>query len=662
MTAEVGSFALILALLVSLVQSIVPFVALRRQSAMIAGFVRHAALTQFLFVAIAFACLTSLFVHSDFSVQVVAANSHTLKPLLYKVSGVWGNHEGSMLLWVLILSLFGAAVALFGTNLPERLQSNVLGVHGMIGLGFLAFIVSTSNPFARLVDAPLEGNGLNPILQDPGLAFHPPFLYLGYVGFSMAFSFSVAALIEGKVDAGWARWVRPWVLAAWCFLTIGITLGSAWAYYTLGWGGWWFWDPVENASFMPWLAGTALLHSALVVERRSALQSWTILLGIVTFSLSLIGTFLVRSGVLTSVHAFAQDPSRGAFILALILVATGGALTLYAIRAPSLKHGALFAAVSRESGLVLNNVLLTAAVATVFLGTFYPLLVDMLGNDKISVGPPYYNLTFVPIMVPLLLAMVIGPVLKWKRDLLVAALQRLRLAGGLAAFIAVAILIATFGQRFLVAFFFGIAVWLVIGSLMVLAHRVRLGMTTPLATSLNLARTTPLAVYGLVLAHAGMGVTVAGITGMTAWASEKVQMLRPGQSLQLAGYDIKLRSIGKFPGPNYEAERGTFDITRNGKPFTQLSSERRFYPVRQQQTTAAGIRTNLLWNVYVTLGDPDDKGAWAVRSYYHPLVPLVWIGALMMACGGFISLADRRFRVGAPRRSMRAVPTVVPAE
>ncbi|WP_315780971.1 heme lyase CcmF/NrfE family subunit [Bradyrhizobium sp. SZCCHNPS1003] len=662
MTAEAGSFALILALIVSLVQSIVPFAALRRQSAMIAGFVRHAALTQFLFVAIAFACLTSLFVHSDFSVQVVAANSHTLKPLLYKVSGVWGNHEGSMLLWVLILSLFGAAVALFGTNLPERLQSNVLGVHGMIGLGFLAFIVSTSNPFARLVDAPLEGNGLNPILQDPGLAFHPPFLYLGYVGFSMAFSFSVAALIEGKVDASWARWVRPWVLAAWCFLTIGITLGSAWAYYTLGWGGWWFWDPVENASFMPWLAGTALLHSALVVERRSALQSWTILLGIVTFSLSLIGTFLVRSGVLTSVHAFAQDPSRGAFILALILVATGVALTLYAIRAPSLKHGALFAAVSRESGLVLNNVLLTAAVATVFLGTFYPLLVDMLGNDKISVGPPYYNLTFVPIMVPLLLAMVIGPALKWKRDLLVAALQRLRLAGGLAAFVTVAILVATFGQRFLVAFFFGIAVWLVIGSLMVLAHRVRLGTTTPLATSLNLARTTPLAVYGLVLAHAGMGVTVAGITGMTAWASEKVQMLRPGQSLQLAGYDIKLRSIGKFPGPNYEAERGSFDITRNGKPFTQLSSERRFYPVRQQQTTAAGIRTNLIWNLYVTLGDPDDKGAWAVRCYYHPLVPLVWIGALMMACGGFISLADRRFRVGAPRRAMRAVPTAVPAE
>ncbi|WP_315745493.1 heme lyase CcmF/NrfE family subunit [Bradyrhizobium sp. SZCCHNR1075] len=662
MTAEAGSFALILALLISLVQSVVPFVALRRQEPTIAAFIRQAALGQFLFIAIAFACLTSLFVHSDFSVQVVAANSHTLKPLLYKVSGVWGNHEGSMLLWVLILSLFGAAVALFGTNLPDGLQSKVLGVHGMIGLGFLSFVVWTSNPFTRLVDPPLEGNGLNPILQDPGLAIHPPFLYLGYVGFSMAFSFSVAALIEGKVDASWARWVRPWVLAAWCFLTIGITLGSAWAYYTLGWGGWWFWDPVENASFMPWLAGTALLHSALVVERRNALLSWTILLGILTFSLSLIGTFLVRSGVLTSVHAFAQDPARGAFILAMILVATGGALTLFAIRAPTLKHGALFGAVSRESGLVLNNVVLTTAAATVFLGTFYPLVVDMIGKDKISVGPPYYNMTFVPIMVPLLLAMTAGPVLRWKRDALVDALRRLKTAAGLAALVFLGVLVATFGRHFLVAFFLGVSAWLIVGSLMVLAHRIRLGTSTPLARTLNLAATTPLAVYGLVLAHAGMGVTVAGITGMTAWAGEKIEMLRPGQSLQLAGYDVRLRSVGKVPGPNYEAERGVFEITRNGKPFTQLFSERRFYPVRQQLTTAAGIRTNLLWNVYVTLGDPDDKGSWAVRFYYHPLMPLVWIGALMMACGGFVSLADRRFRVGAPRRAAQAIPAAIPAE
>ena len=664
MAAEAGSFALIIALFISLVQAIVPFAAIRRREPAIAAFVRQAALGQFVFIAVAFGCLTYAFLTSDFSVQVVAANSHTLKPLLYKVSGVWGNHEGSMLLWVLILSLFGAAVALFGANLPDRLQTNVLGVHGLIGLGFLAFIVATSNPFTRLIDPPSDGNGLNPILQDPGLAIHPPFLYLGYVGFSMAFSFSVAALIEGKVDACWARWVRPWVLAAWCFLTIGITLGSAWAYYTLGWGGWWFWDPVENASFMPWLAGTALLHSALVVERRNALVSWTILLGILTFSLSLIGTFLVRSGVLTSVHSFAQDPARGAFILALILLSTGGALTLFAIRAPGLKHGAPFAPVSRESGLTLNNVLLITATATVFLGTFYPLIVDMIGNDKISVGPPYYSMTFIPIMVPLLLAMPVGPILKWKRDDLRSALRRLKLAAYASLLIAVVTLVVTFGHKALaivvVTFFMTLAAWLVFGSMAVLVHRTRLG-AAPLATSLKLARTTPLAFYGLILAHAGMGVTVAGISGMTTFATEKIEMLRPGQSLQLSGYEVRLRSVGNLPGPNYEAERGIFDISRSGKPFTQLDSERRFYPVRQQQTTAAGIRTNLISNLYVTLGEPDGRGSWAVRFYYHPFMPLVWIGALMMAFGGFVSLSDRRLRVGAPQRSVFAL-TAVPAE
>ena len=657
MTAEAGCFALILALFVALLQSLVPFVALRRHEPLTAAFARQAALAQFLFIATTFACLTYAFVTSDFSVQVVAANSHTLKPLLYKVSGVWGNHEGSMLLWVLILALFGAAVALFGNNLPDRLLTNVLGVHGMIGLGFLTFIVATSNPFTRLADPPADGNGLNPILQDPGLAVHPPFLYLGYVGFSMAFSFSVAALIDGNVDAAWARWVRPCVLAAWCFLTIGITLGSAWAYYTLGWGGWWFWDPVENASFMPWLAGTALLHSALVVERRSALVSWTILLGILTFSLSLIGTFLVRSGVLTSVHSFAQDPARGAFILALILIATGGALTLFAIRSPVLKSGAPFAPISRESGLTLNNMLLTTATATVFLGTFYPLVVDMLGNDKISVGPPYYNRTFVPIMIPLLVVMAVGPVLKWKRDDLRAALGRLRLAA-LAGLLATGtVLTLTLGRAWIAAFFMAIAGWLVVGSLAVLVQRTRLG-SAPLSASLRLARTTPLAFYGLVLAHAGMGVAVAGIAGMSSWATEKIEMLRPGQSLQLSGYDVRLRSVGTVPGPNYEVERGIFDIARKGRPFAQLHSERRFYPIRQQQTTAAGIRTNLISNLYVTLGDPDGKGAWAVRFYYHPFMPLVWIGALTMALGGFVSLADRRFRVGAPQRSAQALAAV----
>jgi len=660
MAPEVGYFALLLALFVSVTQSAMPFLAMRRRDLAVAAFVDQAALAQFMFLAVAFASLTYAFVMSDFSVEVVAANSHTAKPLLYKVSGVWGNHEGSMLLWVLILSLFGAAVAVFGRNLPDRLRINVLGVHGMVGFGFLAFIALTSNPFARLAQAPDDGNGLNPILQDPGLAIHPPFLYLGYVGFSMAFSFAVAALIDGKVDACWARWVRPWVLAAWCFLTIGITLGSAWAYYTLGWGGWWFWDPVENASFMPWIAGTALLHSALVVERRGALVSWTILLAILTFSLSLVGTFLVRSGVLTSVHAFALDPARGVFILGLILLATGGALTLYALRVPQLKYGAPFAPISRESGLTVNNVLLSAAAATVFLGTFYPLIVDMIGNDKISVGPPYYNRTFVPIMIPLLLVMVIGPMLKWKRDNIRAALGRLKYAMLASVLAALLVLIVTFGRNGVAAAFMAVAVWIVAGSFAALAYRTRLGSAS-MGTTLRLARTTPRAFYGLVIAHAGMGIAVAGITGMTTWATEKIEMLRPGQSLELSGYNLRFSSVGAVPGPNYDAERGNFDITRGGRFIGQLFSERRFYPVRQQQTTAAGIRTNLMSNLYVAIGEPDGKGAWAVRFYYHPFMPWVWIGALAMALGGFVSLSDRRLRVGVPQRVPRHA-VAIPAE
>jgi cytochrome c-type biogenesis protein CcmF len=660
MAPEVGHFALVLALFLSLTQAAAPFVAMRRRDLAVAAFADHAAIGQFIFIAVAFACLTYAFVSSDFSVEVVVANSHTAKPLLYKISGVWGNHEGSMLLWVLILSLFGAAVVVFGGNLPYRLRTNVLGVHGALGFGFLAFIILTSNPFARLASTPADGNGLNPILQDPGLAVHPPFLYLGYVGFSMAFSFAVAALIDGKVDACWARWVRPWVLAAWCFLTIGITLGSAWAYYTLGWGGWWFWDPVENASFMPWLAGTALLHSALVVERRNALISWTILLAILTFSLSLIGTFLVRSGVLTSVHTFAQDPARGVFILGLILLSTGGALALYALRVPHLKYGTPFAPISRESGLTLNNVLLSAAVGTVFLGTFYPVVVDMIGDDKISVGPPYYNRTFIPIMIPLLLAMAVGPMLKWKRDSIRAALGRLKYPAAASLFTAILVLILTFGRNLFTAACMAIAVWLVAGSLAALVHRTRLG-GAPLATSLRLARTMPRAFYGLVIAHAGMGITVAGITGMTAWATEKIDAMRPGGSLQLSGYELTFRSVSNVRGPNYDAERGTFDVSRSGRLVANLFSERRFYPVRQQQTTVAGIRTNLMSNLYVTIGEPDGNGAWAVRFYYHPFMPWVWIGALTMAFGGFVSLSDRRLRVGAPQRSLRHA-ALVPAE
>ncbi len=649
MAPDIGYFALLLALFISLTQSATPFIAMRRDDPTIAAFADRAALGQLMFILVSFACLTFSFMSSDFSVALVAANSHTAKPLLYKISGVWGNHEGSMLLWVLILSLFGAAVARCGRNLPDRLRINVLGVHGMMGLGFLTFIALTSNPFARLAQVPMEGDGLNPILQDPGLAVHPPFLYLGYVGFSTAFAFAVAALIEGRVTVCWARWIRPWVLAAWCFLTIGITLGSIWAYYTLGWGGWWFWDPVENASFMPWIAGTALLHSALVVERRNALASWTIFLAIVTFSLSLVGTFLVRSGVLTSVHAFALDPARGVFILGLIVLATGGALALYAVRVPNLRYGASFAPISRESGLAVNNILLSAAVATVFVGTFYPLIVDTFGNDKISVGPPYYNRTFVPLMVPLLLVMVIGPMLKWKRDDIRAALGRLRYPALAGLFVAVLVASLTLGRNVFAAAFMAIAVWLVVGSFAVLAFRTRLG-AAPLATTLRLVRTTPRAFYGLIIAHSGMGVTVAGITGMTNWASEKIEMLRPGESLELSGYRLRFRSVDDVPGPNYDAERATFDISRNGRFLGQLSSERRFYSAPQQQTTAAGIRTNLISNLYVAIGDPDGKGGWAVRFYYHPLMPWVWIGALVMAFGGFVSLSDRRLRVGVPQR------------
>src|ERR1700704_1882192 len=438
MTVELGHFALILALAVALVQGTLPLVGASRGDVRLMMLARPAARTQAFLVILAFGALTQAYVTSDFSVANVVANSHSAKPLIYKISGVWGNHEGSMLLWALILSLFGAAVAIFGANLPDTLRSRVLAIQVLIGAGFLAFLLFPSNPFLRLSPAPQDGNGMNPLLQDPGLAFHPPLLYLGYVGFSVTFAFAIAALIEGRVDAAWARWVRPWTLAAWCALTFGIAMGSWWAYYVLGWGGWWAWDPVENASFMPWLAGTALLHSAIVVEKRDALKSWTILLAIIAFSLSLIGTFLVRSGVLTSVHAFAVDPARGAFILALLTVAIGGSLTLYAVRAPALKIGGLFAPISREGALILNNLLLATAAATVFLGTLYPLFLDAVGGGKVSVGAPFFTATFVPLMVPLLVTMVFGPLLAWKRGDLAGALGRLKLAFAAAAIIALA--------------------------------------------------------------------------------------------------------------------------------------------------------------------------------------------------------------------------------
>ena len=655
MAPELGQLSIILALLLAFGQSILPLIGASRRDTMLMRTGATFALGQFLFIVFAFAALCYCFLSSDFSVRVVAENSHTLQPPLYKFSGSWGNHEGSMLLWVLILSLFGGAVALFGDDLPATLKARVLSVQGMIGAAFLAFIIFTSNPFDRLYPAPFDGAELNPLLQDPGLAFHPPFLYLGYVGFSMAFSFSVAALLEGRVDSAWARWVRPWVLAAWCFLTVGIAMGSLWAYYELGWGGWWFWDPVENASFMPWLVGTALLHSALVVERRQSLVNWTILLGILTFSLSLIGTFLVRSGVLTSVHAFAVDPARGIFILAILLAASMGALTLYAWRAPSLSAGPTFSPISREGALVLNNIFLICAAATVFLGTFYPLIIDAFGDDKISVGPPYFNAVFAPIMVPLFIAMAAGPMLRWRKDGLASAAAKLKSAAvlGLAAFVGVLF----FTKAPLSALGIALALWLIGGAAAILFQRVRAG-AVPLAESLQLAVRLPGATLGLVLGHASMGVCVAGIVAMSSWSKEEIRMLAPGESLVISGYNFALESVEPVAGSNYEAERAKILVTRGSSRVAELTSERRYYPVRGNETTEAGIRSNPFVNLYVSIGETRD-GRHVVRAFVHPLAGFIWLGALGMAGGGVLSLADRRFRLGA--RVKTAPPAINPA-
>ena len=657
MISEIGHFALILALFVALVQSVLPLWGAHRGDASLMAVAAPAAVLQLLLVLVAFAALIHAFVISDFSLAVVAQNSHSAKPLLYKITGVWGNHEGSMVLWVLILTLFGATVAVFGTNLPTTLRARVLGIHALIGLGFLAFIIATSNPFARLLPAPLNGRDLNPLLQDPGLAFHPPFLYLGYVGFSMAFSFAIAALIEGRVDAAWARWVRPWTLAAWCFLSLGIALGSWWAYYELGWGGWWFWDPVENASFMPWLMGTALLHSAIVVEKRNALKNWTILLAILTFSLSLIGTFLVRSGVLTSVHAFATDPERGVFILVLLVITIGGALILFAERAPSLKSGGLFRPISREGGLVLNNLILASATATVFVGTLYPLFLDALGGGKVSVGAPFFNATFGPLMVPLLIAVPLGPLLAWKRSDLLGVLQRLWAAGAIAlCFIAFAWYLHS-GGPVLALFGIGISAWLVAGSLAELIGRLKL-FRHSLRDTWARARNLPRSAYGMTLAHAGLGIVLAGIVSMTAWRVESIQVMTPGDSDSLAGYDIRFNGAEQLQGPNYSYIRGSFSVTRAGEPVTELFPEKRFYPVQQMPTTEAAIYTTGVSDIYAVLGDPQEDGSWITRIYHNPLAPWLWFGVAVMVLGGVVSLTDRRYRVGVPAR--RRIPSAPP--
>ena len=651
MIAEVGHFALLLALTTSLVQASLPLIGAQRQDRSLMALGSFAAVISFLLVALSFIAAAAAFVTDDFSVQLVAANSQTIKPLVYKITGLWANHEGSMLLWVLILVVFAALIALFGVNIPRPLKARVLAVQGMIASAFLAFLIFTSNPFARLWPPPLEGQGMNPLLQDPGLAIHPPCLYMGYVGFSVAFSFAVAALIEGKVDAAWARWVRPWVLLAWCFLTLGITLGSFWAYYILGWGGWWFWDPVENVSLMPWLVGTALLHSALVVERRHALVGWTILLAILTFSLSLIGTFVVRSGVLSSVHSFATDPARGLFILFIIFGTTGGALMLYVLRIPEVRKGAPFGVVSREAGLLLNNVFLMVAAATVFFGTFWPLFIDLYGKDKISVGVPYYNLTFVPLFVPILVTMVVGPFLKWKRDDLKPALTQLFWPAllGIAALLAVAA--ATMGNHVFTAFGIGLSVWIIVGSVWILVKRAKIG-SAPLAQTMQILASTPRAYYGLVLGHLSIGVVLLSITVISTWSQENILSMQPGSRTAIGPYEITLQKINVVQGPNYQAEQGTFGIGSGGGIFRVMTAERRFYPLQQQTTNQTAIRTNLISNTYIALGEPDSQGGWTVRLYYHPLAPWLWIGGFSMALAGFISLTDRRFRLGVTQKQV----------
>ena len=652
MIVEVGHYALILALALSLVQGTFPLIGAQLRYAPWIAMARPVAIVQFGFVAISFAALTHAYVVSDFSVLNVAMNSHSAKPLLYKVSGVWGNHEGSLLLWVLILTLFGATVAAFGGNLPPELRARVLSVQALIGTGFLLFMLLTSNPFERLVPAPTDGQGLNPLLQDPGLAFHPPFLYLGYVGFSMAFSFALAALVEGRVDAAWARWVRPWTLAAWCFLTVGIALGSWWAYYELGWGGFWFWDPVENASFMPWLAGTALLHTAIVVEKRDALKSWTILLAILTFSLSLLGTFLVRSGVLTSVHAFATDPSRGVFILAFLVLVVGGSLTLFAIRAPCLTGGGLFAPVSREGALVLNNLLLTTACATVLLGTLYPLFLDALTGEKVSVGPPYFHATFVPLMVPAVVAAGIGPLLAWKRGDLAGALSRLRLALVFALAVPLATLMFAAKAPMLAVLGTALGTWLVAASIGEFAERVRLFGASPRETWRR-AKHLPRAVYGMTIAHAGAGVVILGIVVSVTWETERLQVVQAGESVPVGGYEFTFRGVEDVRGPNYDAVRGIFNVTRDGDLVTVMTPETRIYDTSPQTTTEAAIHPTLTSDLYAVIGDPDGSGGWAARLYHKPLVNWIWLGAILVAAGGIVSLTDRRHRVGAPRRKAR---------
>lgn len=654
MITELGHFALILAFMVAIVQMIVPMVGAQKRWSGWMAVAEPAANVQFLLTAFSFAALTWAFVTSDFSLRLVVLNSHSAKPMLYKISGTWGNHEGSMLLWVLIVTLFGAMAAWFGGNLPPGLRARVLSVQSAIAVAFFAFILFTSNPFLRMAVPPFDGQDLNPLLQDPGLAFHPPFLYLGYVGLSMSFSFAVAALIEGRVDAAWGRWVRPWTLAAWVFLTIGIALGSWWAYYELGWGGFWFWDPVENASFMPWLLAAALLHSAIVVEKREALKSWTILLAILAFGFSLIGTFIVRSGLLTSVHAFANDPERGVFILLILAFFTGGALTLFAARAQEMEAKGVFGIVSRESALVVNNILLAVSCFVVFFGTMWPIVAEMFFDRKLSVGPPFFNAAFTPFMVLLGLALPIGSMLPWKRGRLGRTAWSLRYAFVLSVALALLVWVMQTGQSALGPAGLFLGAWVVSGAVMDLWSRT--GRTGRLA---RLAR-LPRADWGKAVAHAGLGITIFAVAGLTAWEKEDIRVVQFNEPFEVGGYTLTLEMVERVPGPNYISTMGFVRLEDDGQEIALLRPEKRDYPVARMPTTEAAIDYRLMRDVYVVIGDQQNNGGWTVRTYIKPFANWIWGGCILMALGGFISLSDRRFRVAAGAR--KAPQGGVPAE
>ena len=650
MIAEVGQLALLLALAVSLVQGSLPLLGAARNRADWMALARPAAQVQCLLVMLAFGCLTAAFVQNDFSVLYVATNSNSELPLQYRLAAVWGGHEGSLLLWMLMLSGWTVAVARYSEHLPQAVVARILAVMGLVAVGFLLFTLITSNPFDRLLPAAADGRDLNPLLQDPGMIFHPPLLYMGYVGFSVAFAFAVAALIGGNLDATWARWTRPWTLAAWLFLTLGIALGSWWAYYELGWGGWWFWDPVENASFMPWLVGTALIHSLAVTEKRGAFKSWTVLLAIMAFSLSLLGTFLVRSGVLSSVHAFATDPRRGLFILALLVVAIGGSLALYAWRAPKVGLGARFELVSRESMLLANNVMLVVAMGTVLLGTLYPLLLDAMGLGKISVGPPYFESVFVPVMTPLVFLMGIGPLARWRQAELPDLARRLRWAAGLTVVAALLTGWLAGHISWLATLGFMMSWWIVFSIATDLVERLKPAGANPVNLLARL-RLLPRSMLGMMLAHLGIAAFAFGVSMVNTYGVERDLKMDIGDTTEMAGYTFTFRGVRDVPGPNYAAVRGLLEVTRNGKAVATMHPEKRIYRVQQNPMTEAAINSGFTRDLFIALGESVGGSAWTVRVYYKPFVTWIWGGCVLMALGGIVAAADRRYRA---RRSETA--------